>query len=863
MDSLLPNTVLSHYRIVSRLGVGGMGEVYRAYDSRLNREVAIKLLPPEFAENADRLRRFEQEAQATSALNHPNILTVYDIGEHQGSPFIVAELLEGEELRERLNHGAIPLRKVTDYAQQIVSGLSAAHERGIVHRDLKPENIFITNDDRVKILDFGLAKLREHENSPASSEDATRKVLTNPGVVMGTVGYMSPEQVRAQPTDHRSDIFSFGSILHEMITGHRAFQRETMAETMSAIMKEEPEDLTESNPNVSPALGRIVRRCLEKKAERRFQSTSDLSFAVESLAAPTSSSTTSVPNLPDVALEPVRARTIARPLLIGIGLLLLVAGAVAGILGYNYFHRAALPTYAQLTFRRGMLYHARFAPDGQTLIYSAAWNGNPAEIFSTRAGSNESRSLGLTNADILAVSSSGEMAVLIKRKWLGQILYSGTLARMPISGGAPRELVEDVSEADWSPDGANLAVVRYLNGRSRLEYPIGKVLYETAGYISYPRISPRGDRIAFVDHETQWDNRGRVAVMDMTGKKTLISDESVGQEGLAWSATGDEVWFTAAMGEAQALYAATLSGKVRLLLRVPGDILLHDIARDGRVLLTRVKQSTQVIGLAPNETKERDLSWVDFGGVDDLSPDGKSFVFEYWGEGSGQNYSCYLARTDGSAAVKLGEGGKGRLSPDGKWVVVVHRQPPQLLLLPTGAGEMSPLEKHGIDQYNDAMWLDGKRVAFVGREAGHLDRCYVQSIDSGDPRPVTPEGVSCGSVSPDGKSVIGFDTHGNAAIYSVDAGDKPRTIPGLTSEGIAGWSSDGTSLYVYESQEFSLKISRLDTASGRKEFLREIIPSDKAGIYSPPSILLTPDAKAYVYVARRYLMDLYLVAGLK
>ena len=229
---------LSHYRIVSKIGAGGMGEVYKAHDSRLDREVAIKVLPPEMSGDEDRLRRFEQEAKATSALNHPNILTVYDIGEHEGSPFIVSELLEGEELRQRLDEGPIALRKVTEYAQQIVSGLTAAHEKGIVHRDLKPENLFLTKDDRVKILDFGLAKLREPEANIHGSEDATRRALTNPGVVMGTIGYMSPEQVRGHQTDHRSDIFSFGLILYEMITGRRAFAYETMADTMSAIMKE-------------------------------------------------------------------------------------------------------------------------------------------------------------------------------------------------------------------------------------------------------------------------------------------------------------------------------------------------------------------------------------------------------------------------------------------------------------------------------------------------------------------------------------------------------------------------------------------------------------------------------------------------
>jgi len=292
-ETISPNSTIAQYTIVSKIGAGGMGEVYRARDSRLNREVAIKLLPAGMSSNSDRLNRFEQEARATSALNHPNILTVYDIGAHNGSPYIVAELLEGEELRDRLDQGQISLRQVIDYAQQIVSGLSAAHEKGIVHRDLKPENLFITKDERVKILDFGIAKLSATPAStnPDISEDATRKVLTNPGVVMGTIGYMSPEQVRAEATDHRSDIFSFGAILHEMLTGRRAFKRDTMAETMSAILKEEPDDLTETNANISPSLERIVRRCLEKKAERRFQSTSDLGFALESVTTASSPGT--------------------------------------------------------------------------------------------------------------------------------------------------------------------------------------------------------------------------------------------------------------------------------------------------------------------------------------------------------------------------------------------------------------------------------------------------------------------------------------------------------------------------------------------------------------------------------------------
>jgi Tol biopolymer transport system component len=279
----------NHYEILGPLGAGGMGEVYRARDTRLDREVAIKLLPDSFASDADRLRRFEQEARAAGMLNHPNILTVHDLGVHDGSPYIVAELLDGEELRAQMNGGAIPPRRCVDYAQQIASGLAAAHAKGIVHRDLKPENLFVTTDGRVKILDFGLAKLKPQPNAPADSDVPTQKKITDPGTVMGTVGYMSPEQVRGQEADHRADIFAFGVILYEMLSGRRTFQGDSAADVMSAILKEEPPELSETNAKISPALEKIVRRCLEKKPEHRFHSAHDLGFALEALTTPSGS----------------------------------------------------------------------------------------------------------------------------------------------------------------------------------------------------------------------------------------------------------------------------------------------------------------------------------------------------------------------------------------------------------------------------------------------------------------------------------------------------------------------------------------------------------------------------------------------
>ena len=297
---ITPGAHFDHYEILSPIGAGGMGEVYRARDTRLDREVAIKVLPAALTQDPDRLSRFAIEAKATGALNHPNILTVHDIGNHEGTPYIVAELLDGEELRAQLDNGALPVRKAIEYAQQIAAGLTAAHEKGVVQRDLKPENLFVTKDGRVKILDFGLAKLTQTRKSERGTRNEEAETLlqeasdihrlalrdhplTIPGTVMGTVAYMSPEQVRGQAVDHRSDLFSFGLILYEMLVGKKAFHGESAADVMSAILQQEPPEISETNSKIPAQLEKIVRRCLEKKPERRFQSASDLGFALEAL----------------------------------------------------------------------------------------------------------------------------------------------------------------------------------------------------------------------------------------------------------------------------------------------------------------------------------------------------------------------------------------------------------------------------------------------------------------------------------------------------------------------------------------------------------------------------------------------------
>jgi Tol biopolymer transport system component len=861
--NIQPGTRLGRYEIQSLIGEGGMGQVYRATDTALAREVAIKILSPDLSRAADRLKRFEVEAKAAGALNHPNILAIYDAGSHDNAPYVVSELLEGETLRERLKSNALPLRKSVDYAVQIARGLSAAHAKGIVHRDIKPENLFITKDGHVKILDFGIAKLTSPLGEFGSDpESETMRLDTQPGVVLGTAGYMAPEQVRGEVADHRADIFSFGSVFYEMLSGRRAFRGDSPIETMSAILSQDPPELSTSNSSVPPLFERTVRHCLEKRPEDRFQSTRDLVFDLEALSAGSTFSS----SIGRTAFAPrgsaIRLRQLW-PLF-----LILVIGAAAGgayLLGRRG-NEKQLPLYTQLTFRRGTIWSARFAPDEATIVYSAAWNGNSSELFSTRRDSVESRPLGLTNADILAISATGEMAVMLNRQYLGHFTNRGTLARMPLSGGAPRELLEDVVCADWAPDGQNLAVVRYVNGRSRLEFPIGKLLYETDGWISHMRVSPRGDLVAFLDHELQWDDRGRVTVVDQSGNRKTLTEEWSREQGLAWSPSGDEVWFTAVKeGEAFSLFAVTLTGQQRVIARSVTNLMIQDISRTGRVLLADVRFYSEVNGLPPGESKERDLSWLDHVAVRGISSDGKFFIFSHFGAGSGSNYTVYLRKMDGSTPIKLGEGAAWALSPDGKWVLATMLTTVQIVLLPTGPGEIKRLERGGIEIYGlGGGWLpDGKRVIFTGREPGHNMRTYIQEVDGGPPRPITPEGVTGTVVSPDGKFCIARDETQKLLIYPVEGGE-PHVVAGLrNNETAPRWAADSRSLYVFQPEGVPIKIDRLDVWTGQRQLWKELVPADPSGILGPVGFITTPDGKSYVYVLSKTVATLYLAEQLK
>lgn len=860
--ALTSGTKLGPYEIQSLVGAGGMGEVYRVHDSRLDRTVAVKILPASFSADRERLNRFAQEARAAAALNHPNILSIFDIGEQGGAPYVVSELLEGETLRARLKTGPLPIRRVIDYALQVARGLAAAHEKGIVHRDLKPENLFITNDGRVKILDFGLAKLTKPEANE-SGDAPTVQVATEAGLVMGTAGYMSPEQVRGKAADNRSDIFAFGTILYEMISGKRAFHGESAADTMSAILKEETPELSETARNVPPGLERIVRHCLEKHPSQRFQSAGDLAFDLEALTDLSASSKSGAQTAVLQAGTEGSRRVFATATVT-----IVLAAAMLGLgwwLGRG--KGVALPAeYQQITFRTGAIGNARFTPDG-SIVYSAVWQGADDQLYMARTNDTGSRELGLKNAELLSISKSGELAIRLNTVYYSGYARSGTLARVPLGGGTPREVLENVQDADWSANGENLAVIRYVpeNHHWRLEYPIGHTLLDSINWISHPKISADGKKIAFEDHENPGgDDEGSVAVIDMEGHERKLASRWSAIEGVQWSPDGNEIWFTASdTGSAQNLRGVTLDGKLRTITNVPGGMWLEDM-QNGVALMITPQIRLGLRGMAPGGKEEHELGWLGWSVARDLSRDGKKVLFEEEADGGGPNYTVFLRDTDGAPPVRIGEGEGLAISPDGKWVVTEPAKGGPLSLVPTGAGDARQLT-HDKISYNSVRYLaNGKQLLASGIEAGHGERNYLIDVATGEPKPITPEGVAGTILSPDEHSVAVTGPEGNWAIWPVD-GNSPRPIPGLDSKYVVtGWTPDGTSLYAGSSlrREPTTKLYRVNVATGKMDFWKTLGEGLPAGARAAGPQFST-DGSAYVYVYVENLSVAYVVKGLK
>ena len=825
-----------------------MGEVYRARDARIKRDVAVKVLHPDLA-TPDRVERLAREAIATGALNHPNILVVYDVGTHQENPYIVSELLEGESLRQRLDRGPIPFKKAVDYGVQIALALAAAHAKGICHRDVKPGNLFLTTDSRLKLLDFGLAKLASRMRE-AGSEDPTASAGHSRGVAVGTVGYMAPEQVLGEEVDERTDIFALGAVLYEMFTGVRAFNRPSNAATMTAILREDPVDPLALNPSLLPAAADAVRRCLEKNQEDRFQSAKDLAYHLQHLP-------------PASAPLPARGpRTIPRLIMAGLALATAVEVAhLAGLIPPT----APAVSFQQVTFQRARIGGARFA--SQRVVYSEARADERLKVWSIDADAPEPRKLDCggaeVGADVLS-ARSGKLALSLRRRFVGGERFIGILAEVPFAGGDPHEEADDIEDADWDPSGTRLAVARANEegGPSDLEYPLRHTLYRSSsGSIHFLRVAPDGRRVAFLEDPAKAGSGGWVAVVDEDGKYRVLTREWGNARGLAWSPRGDEIWYTAGDKHAnRSLRAVDLRGRERVVLEAPVGLTIWDAAPDGRVLITRDDTRKSLVGIPPGETAERDLSWFDAAGLGRLTPDGKLLLFD-------DRFGVYVRHTDGSAPMKLGFDGAWAddLSADGKSVLATSRSTDHLIVVPRTAGEPHPLPGYQIKSYKGARWFpDSRRILANGTEMGKPLRSYIIDSLGGPPRPITDAGIWGLSVSPDGAVVAAIGPKSGRITLWDTAGGPKREVPGSEkSDRPIGWSLDARSLWVFRRGEMPANIYRVDVRTGQRQLWKRIAPLDMAGVYSLMDFEITPDGGSYFYSYYRVLSQLYVARGLR
>jgi serine/threonine protein kinase len=854
-----PGARLGPYEILGLLGQGGMGEVYRARDARLSRDVAIKILPAEYSENQDRLRRFEHEARSVAMLNHPNILSIFDFGTENGSPYLVSELLEGRTLRQILSESKLTQRKAIDYGLQIANGLAAAHEKGIIHRDLKPENLYVTHDGRVKILDFGLAKLKQPDVPTNQITSAsTLKRETAEGVILGTVGYMSPEQVRGSVVDQRSDLFTFGAILFEMLTGKRAFHGESNVECLNAILTEDPFESSESGISLNPTLQTIIRHCLEKNPAERFQSARDLAFHVQTISTGGTTTSMAIPESKRTKwLRLPLILAIALPVALGIGFL---TGRISSTAPEAKVKMVSGPSFQRLTYRRGYMAAARFASDGNSVIYSASWDGGPVQLFTTRPENPQSGSFSLPPAGIFAVSSTGEMAISVNCKISG---YSGscagTLARVPIAGGAPKEILENVIAADWSPNGKELMAAVNSDEGGHIEYPVGKTIFKTSGIILHARLSPQGDRIAFFESQ---GSELSLVIIRLDGQKQVLSTGWATGTGLCWKSS-NEIWFTGAKkGVNAGILAVDSQGHERTITSTPGGIKLNDISEDGRVLLTSQFGRYQLLALPPNSSREVDLSWLSNSVPADLSNDGQTLLIT---EQANVLFGLYVRKTDGSPAVLLGPGMGLALSPDKKWVVSRSGSVRELVLYPTGPGQPKHIALNAVRGEDFGRWFpDSNRILFNFAPAGHKMRAYSIDIRSGTPEPLTQEGSEGFLVSPDGNFVLAADKDFRFSLVPI-AKRPAQSVKGLEPDDIPiQWCNEVHSVFVVKDRTIFEYIERVDLVTGRRELVKDIRPLDPAGVvFSVGYPKITPDGKVYVYGFNRILGDLFLAKGLQ
>jgi len=856
---LTPGARLGPYEVVGSLGKGGMGEVHRAKDTRLGREVALKVLPDDVASDPGRMARFEREARLLAALNHPHIAAIYGLEDAGASRALVMEVAEGSTLLARLAQGPIPVDEALPIARQMAGALEYAHEKGIVHRDLKPANVKVTPDGEVKLLDFGLAKAfggdAEEQESNYSESPTLSHQATRAGVILGTASYMSPEQARGKTVDRRADIWSFGVVLLEMLTGRPTFSGESATDVLAAVVTSEP-DLDRLPTETPSTVRRLLKRCLDRDPKRRLRDIGEARVLLES-----NGSGTLQPAPEQVVVSDRKSRR--RTWLAAAFAVVALAAAAAFLAG-----QATAPNplddlrSSRLTFRRGAVSGARFAPDGQTIVYSASWDGEPLDLFSVRTDVRESRAMKVPGAGLLAVSSTGELAVSLGFRNTIGFESTGTLARMPLGTGAPREILENVNYADWAPNGQDLAVARDVEGRRRLEYPLGRVLHQTGGWLSDVRVSPDGRRVAFVDHPNRGDNQGRLSIADEEGDIQVLAERAA--NGVAWSPSSEEILYV----QGSTLFAVNLSGRSRVVHRELAGLRLLDVSAAGGVLLSRTTSKREMVGRAPGASSEKSLSWLDWSFPALLSPDGRTVVFEEQNlvneEG---DYALFMRPTDGSPPVRLGDGRAVDFAPDGGILTILGMgSTNDLLVLPTGVGEARSLGPLGLSPTAGVFGPDGETIVAAGHAPGEGARVYVKELTGGAPRAISPEGVTayqCDLLSPDGKEAFAIAPDGRLTLYPVDEGD-PRVVPGTSLDDIPiQWTRDGRGILVQSKTALPARVERVDIATGERELLVELTPPDPAGVLVIGPVYLAPDAQAYVYSYKRLLDELYILEGLQ
>jgi hypothetical protein len=868
---LSPGATFGPYKILAPLGSGGMGEVYRARDTRLNREVALKVLREEDAEDAALITRFEQEARAASSLNHPNIVVVYEtgdaavLGRAQPLRYLAMELVDGEPLASSLTGEPMPLRRFLDVATQLTDGIARAHESGIVHRDLKPANIFVTPEGRVKILDFGLAALRAVADDDTQVPTSAGR-LTSPGLAVGTLGYMSPEQARGEVPTAASDQFSIGCTFYEMLTGRQPFSRASAAETFSAILRDDPPQIDEINPAVPAPLRWIVERCLSKDPRGRYVSTRDLARDLQTLKD--HSGAISLRTL--AAAAPAERRRRALPL-VAMAALAVALGAAGAVLVSRRFSPTLQPEFRRITSRQGVVSRALFAPNG-SILYTASWEGEPARSYLALPESSGIDRLVESDVQFpLTYSEDGSQVLVLLGVSRLSVNESGTLAWWPALGGRPRRILDGAGWADFARNGRFLVVVRDLGADRVLELrsaegALQRTLFRTSGALWFARVSPDEKQVAFMHYPFRLDSAGEVhvAAIDGSGSKP-VTQRFERCQGLDWDAKTGAIWFTASIGSGNAsstLWTVGPSGKPRSRYVLPDFFRLQSVSAGGdRFLLTSERERVNLTVRRGRETS-RDFSWLGWSIVRDISPDGKTVLFYDQGP-SEKTAGIWVRPLAGGDATRLGEGYPEKFSPDGRWVVGVTRPPsglPELVLIPVEAGRIRRLPLR--DAHVSAPSFAGpSTLLFVRTEKGRSEVWRIETDGTGG-RSLGAEGCDLPMASPSRGSFVCVAPGSSLFIHSMSDGSGRKLYQPADGQEIifVRWNGAGDRIFAVTRDR---RVLTLDSSTGSL-VREETIPLAATPVHGRVlAAALDANAGVQAYSVIQKSSDLYMASDIR